>query len=92
MLCQICRICVVGNTYELPNGICDECGLVFPSTGTYLGWVDDRHVFRLHKSVCPDCGFSGNYGVFECDDFDGLNVTEEFQVMNNRKNSHWIGR
>jgi hypothetical protein len=92
MMCQICRICKVGQTYALPNGLCEDCGCMFENTGTYLGWSDDKHLFRVHNSVCPKCGYTGKYALMDCDDFDGINVTEDFQLMLNTKDSHWVGR
>lgn len=88
MSCDACK-CVIGGNYFLENGTCADCGEVFSPVGEYIGMSGGYHQFRLHPRVpCPGCGELRYYSLVPCKELD---VTEEFNVMFHRKDSHWIG-
>lgn len=79
MDCEICKKCVVGNTYTLASGHCDGCKEpVHPTDGTYLGMHDNRHIFRVHPKFVCNCGKVLRYAALPCN---GINVTSEFESV-----------
>lgn len=81
MKCDACK-CVLGNIYNLPNGNCEDCGACVISLGTYIGrGKSNEHVFRLHPRLVCECGANLWYLHCPCDEFDGINVTEEFESI-----------
>jgi hypothetical protein len=93
MSCECCR-CVVGNVYTFLSASCDECGTYIPpKKGSYLGMHGNLHMFRVHpKFICPNCSLELGLASFVCSDFDGVDVTEEFQGIRVHSKSHWIGK
>lgn len=82
MSCELCSMCKVGYTYKLERAVCNGCGTMNAVYGTYMGIENGNHVFRLRpKYECKVCGHIGHYSIIPCDDFQGIDVTEEFSVL-----------
>jgi hypothetical protein len=91
MTCQCCRF-MVGANY-LICGVCADCGIEITDViGEYLGLFGALHKFRLHpRLLCPGCGNIRLYSNVPCTIEGDIDVTEEFQLLSNTKDSHWVG-
>ena len=97
MSCDACK-CLINHTYQLTSSHC-ECGNDIPEAyGTYIGMSDGVHHFRLRHVYCPVCRQYKKYSHVPCKDFDGIDVTEEFEKVKDefawldviqRKNGSW---
>lgn len=89
MSCIVCESAVVGQNY-IVDGTCHDCGTKTECVGEYKGMEGADHYFRLHPPVvCRGCNKIRDFSLSPCKNI--IDVTEEFQVMQNRKDSHWIG-
>lgn len=83
---------VIGDVYYMSGGTCMDCGIdVGEYTATYLGMEVNQHKFRVHNHRCPGCGRNTKFAYADCFPDEGINVTEEFNVMFHNKESHWLG-
>ena len=91
MSCIFCDV-EIGDVVNLEGGDCSVCeSLQDKYVGTYVGRQGQLHVFRVHNHRCNNCGTKTRFATAPCSYSDGIDVTEEFQVMNVRRTSHWIG-
>lgn len=88
MGCNKCG-CQIGHLYRLEFSKCVSCGLtVYSILAEYIGMKDGWHGFRNHPQLMCECGEPLRYTWCKCT----YNVTEEFQLLQNTKDSHWVGK
>ena len=92
MTCKACIELEIGVVYDLTSGKCVRCeSPALDVQGVYIGKSEDGryHIFAaLDSQRCPSCGHGGTEIAYPCSE---LNVTEEFQLLSNTKDSHWVG-
>lgn len=87
MGCKACGF-EVGKIYRL-SGTCYHCGIPIIASVSYMGLSDMWHKFRVVPKFQCSCGITIRYAEAPCNG--NIDVTEEFQEMILRKESHWAG-